>query len=537
MTEFKKMTGIVNDELIPKLPILFPTTTGAYSIEYRYATYMTIEKMLPDVHRRFLKMIRRARETDPEKQMFNEKTRQGMEDLYTCYIRGFIDLYYEFQTQKRNAEEEYYVSMRAENERIKSATALANGGVSDDDGLPDEEEMDIHQSKKNGLNLYTSFGDFIAKGEAGAGEAMWGDAVYDDVTTWEHGTVLQQLVLENATHVLKMAELESTAQAAVHNLENIEATEVKKRTLLMAKELADRQTNIIENGKVSRDAARVAQEARELVIWETELTRRREETNRNTMILAIQRRHVSSDGGKMVTIKRDDDDNCEESDCSSSQELFLSESLSNAISTITSIYPPLMKTVLHNLIYLLTEVVCTPESTNIRIIRNDSFNTIGSFGHPCIAETRQVYQAVETILVLAAAYQVRYSKHPSFRTRYIMSLCDRSSLDSSVDTPTCFSSLANKNMNTELMTSVKSISANTQRLYAPVPPACSNPSRDEDYRIQLTYSQMKFEPYSERVLVLREPDALHDPHEWCMWHDHLKYIVKYLKTLVPSIKY
>ena len=368
MTEFKKLTAALDTELEPLLSKLFPqpgdSEAPVYEIQHQHAALSTLLTALPPLQERFNKMMSRARETNPERQVFNEKTCKSMEELYSRFCR-ILGVLYEWEV------------------RSKAEQATGEGSASDSGEASSSEESEGDGDDEGATPIPTwSSVDSLQQ---------WLDS--DDVPdamkaveSWELGPLMEQVELQYAKHVVEQAAQEAWGNEVAATLVGTLDHEQGSRLVITSTEHADRKV-LHDAYMASRKGARDAQEAREAAIWAAEVARREAEA------ASLEERSGTHDGFEV------------------------------AANRIKALNPPRTGIViLKAILELLNEIIFRPENPNVRTIRNASKNFISTFGHPCVAPGQDIFYAVETMLG-SCGFQIRYSKKGTLRSKEVMGVC------------------------------------------------------------------------------------------------------------------
>lgn len=188
-----------------------------------------------------------------------------------------------------------------------------------------------------------------------------------------------------------------------------------------------------------------------------------------------------------------------EAEAASLEERGTEEGFEVAANRIKALNPPRIGIViLKAILELLNEIIFRPENPNVRTIRNASKNFTSTFGHPCVAPGQDIFYEVETMLG-SCGFQIRYSKKGTIRSKEVMGAC------------------APYRSTTAAASGFLTVPVGDWGAESPAVP---------------TYTPLGYEEYGERLLELKEPNAMDEPDEWCTWHEGMLARVAILKALI-----
>lgn len=470
MTEFKKLKDLLHTQLTPSCDKLFadPTVAGdecssdtaAMPIEELHALLVATHATAADGAARFLKLVAKAREKNPDKQIFNEKTSQAIIDEYNAFV-AVLARFFEVGAEAAGEDEPAFVPLGGAEEAAFSNTAInamAGGGGP-------KEAIAPHQLASRGSVASTAGG--LSAASPGQPDAPHGAPPHlspvevmearlreaddtsvptrDTFLAWDLGPKLRGVELRFAAAVIAKAQREADHRQLLGSLQAVEEAEASGRQLLLMTEKSIFHTEIVPAAAISRREARSRQHAREEQLYMDEISRRRLET-------AALKGRVEADGALVNSL-----------------------AAIKALLTAPEAAPSAFKTFRRNLLDLVDEVVNRPENENIRTMRTDHYRTVAAFGHPAICEARDVYLHAETVLG-CVGYTVAYTKQPAHSARTPQHVAE---LGLPLDLP-------------------------HKAAVCPI-----------------TYAPLGYEAYGERLLVFQEPDPAEDAALWCDWHDRV----------------
>ena len=358
MTEFKKLTAAVDADLVPSIPKLFGGEVT--DVRARHAILEGLMSSLPALQERFTKMMSRARESDPERQVFNEKTCVAMEALYSRFC-AFLEDLYEWGDRREQPPLE--------------ATPLPGGDGSSSDG--EAVEPGNTPSSAPTWTSSTSLQAWLDSDDVPS-EAK-------DVRLWELGSRMQELTVLYARDVVERAGRDAIQREVAATLSGTVDQEQDDRLLVASTEVGERKA-LADAYTASRRAARETQNTREAAMWAVEVARREQES-----ALMAER---GTDEGFGKTLRH-----------------------------LAAMKPSRVgRAVLKAVLELIDEVVFRPENPHVRTIRNASRNFISTFGHPCVQPGCDIYFQVEVMLA-GCGYAIRYSKKGTLRSKEVMGMC------------------------------------------------------------------------------------------------------------------
>lgn len=523
MTEFKKLTAAVAElhDLSASLETACQQSAGNQEgnsslLEAVHGMKVSLFLSLHALYPRIVKILLKARETDPNRQIYNEKMCERIEQLYTSFCDGPLRLWHlpVGSVKTENAGCLYHRQTEDEEASCSFWSDLQlryQAGQSGEQGATDGEEEAVVVSPPNDAEEASS-GERKKPSEMELMEWVLLEDGEEAFAQLEAMPFFSRLTTAYHIHVCEQAAAEAWKNQVLSALSDVPVLEESLRKVVIAEQhVAFKQ--LTEMKRADKLNLILKEENAKAERWVAEMARR---TDEHRQLVELSQDWLQK-GILWEILKGDFSAN--PFDCGQQHPLTGSPSLEDAKNEEELQLP---SSVLHCVRHLSLLVQClskNPSDEGIRFIRSNHPACMEHYGHPCYLSIRRGVRDEESSSTEVVPCACQWTLHFTECVLYMMGYQVHYETWEEVLEKSYphHSTKASGRMARQACSS----SFVNQSALEPIPVPdftfpCGSPAS------QHVFKAKGWEPYGERSYHLMEPNPMEDPDAWMAWFEFLK---------------